>query len=364
MPNPLDKIKAQVKKLSAYTLNAPECRVKINQNENPYDMPEEIKTQVLARLSNRPWSRYPAFVPVDLLVTMARFSSWRADGILAGNGSNELIQALLTVTVGPGTKVLISEPTFTLYRLLIEVLGGEVISLPLTSDLQYDTNLIKHTVKEKAIDLVIICSPNNPTGGVIKDKDLIELLADFSGLVILDEAYHEFSEHTVVPLLKQFSNLIVLRTFSKAMAMAGLRVGYLLSHPDLAREIAKAKLPYNLNFFSLTAAIVTMEHFHLLAPIIDKLIAERERLFAALSQIPGLQPIPSQANFILTKTSITPSELMAKLQAKDILARDVSRYPMLKDYVRFSVGTEKENNELIETLQEIFTNLPQFSPHL
>ncbi|KAF0241137.1 MAG: histidinol-phosphate aminotransferase [bacterium] len=336
MPNPLDKIKAQVKKLSAYTLNAPECRVKINQNENPYDMPEEIKTQVLARLSNRPWSRYPAFVPVDLLVTMARFSSWRADGILAGNGSNELIQALLTVTVGPGTKVLISEPTFTLYRLLIEVLGGEVISLPLTSDLQYDTNLIKHTVKEKAIDLVIICSPNNPTGGVIKDKDLIELLADFSGLVILDEAYHEFSEHTVVPLLKQFSNLIVLRTFSKAMAMAGLRVGYLLSHPDLAREIAKAK----------------------------KLIAERERLFAALSQIPGLQPIPSQANFILTKTSITPSELMAKLQAKDILARDVSRYPMLKDYVRFSVGTEKENNELIETLQEIFTNLPQFSPHL
>jgi len=354
MPNPLDKIKAQVKQLSAYTLNAPECRVKINQNENPYDMPAEIKAEVLERLASRPWSRYPTFVPVDLLVTMAKFSSWRADGILAGNGSNELIQALLTVSVGPGTKVLISEPTFTLYRLLIEVLGGEVISLPLTPDLKYDTALIKHTLEEKEIDLVIICSPNNPTGGVIKDKDLIEILENFSGLVVLDEAYHEFSKHTVVPLLKQFDNLIVLRTFSKAMAMAGLRVGYLLSHPDLAREIAKAKLPYNLNFFSLTAAIVTMEKFYLLSPIIDNLIAERERLFTALSEIPGLEPIPSEANFILTKTSITPSELMANLQAKDILARDVSRYPMLKNYVRFSVGTEEENNELVKTLQEIF----------
>lgn len=355
MFEPLDKIKIQVKKLSAYTLNAPECRVKINQNENPYDMPEEIKQEVLNRLANRPWSRYPTFVPVDLLVTMAKFSDWRADGILAGNGSNELIQALLSVTVGTGTKVLISEPTFTLYRLLIEVLGGEVISLPLTLNLKYDVDLIKNTAKENHADLIIICSPNNPTGCVIDDSDLIDLLETFPGLVILDEAYHEFSKHTVVPLLKRYNNLIVLRTFSKAMAMAGLRVGYLLSHPDLAREIAKAKLPYNLNFFSLTAAIVTMENFHLLTPIIDKLIAERERLFTELSKIPGLEPLSSKANFILTKTSINPSELMAKLQAKDILARDVSRYPMLSNYVRFSIGTEKENNELIERLQEIFT---------
>lgn len=354
MSEPLDKIKPQVKKLSAYTLNTPECRVKINQNENPYDIPEEIKQEVLKRLANRPWSRYPTFVPVDLLVAMAKFSDWRADGILAGNGSNELIQALLSVTVGAGTKVLISEPTFTLYRLLVEVLGGEVISTPLTLDLTYDVNLIKQTAKEKEVDLIIICSPNNPTGCVIDDNDLIDLLETFPGLVVLDEAYHEFSKHTVVPFLKRYNNLIVLRTFSKAMAMAGLRVGYLLSHPDLAKEIAKAKLPYNLNFFSLTAAIVTMENFQLLSPIINKLIAEREKLFAELNKIAGLQAMPSKANFILTKTSINPSELMAKLQNKDILARDVSRYPMLKDYVRFSVGTEEENNELIEKLKEIF----------
>ncbi len=360
MANPLDKIKPQVKELSAYTLNAPECRIKINQNENPFDMPAEIKAEVLERLANRPWSRYPTFVPVDLLVTMAKFSNWRPDGILAGNGSNELIQALLSVTVGSGTKVLISEPTFTLYRLLVGVLGGEVVNVPLTQDLQYDVAAIKNIAYANTVDLIIICSPNNPTGCVIQDNDLQEILENFSGLVIVDEAYHEFSRHSVVPMLKHFDNLIVLRTFSKAMAMAGLRVGYLLSHPDLAREISKAKLPYNLNFFSLTAAIVTMEKFDLLSPIIEKLIVERDRLFKALSQINGLRPVPSQANFIVTETKIAPSQLFTKLQEKDILARDVSRYPMLNNYIRFSVGTESENNELIEALTEIFKSLESY----
>jgi histidinol-phosphate aminotransferase len=360
MANPLDKIKPQVKELSAYTLNAPECRIKINQNENPFDMPAEIKAEVLERLANRPWSRYPTFVPVDLLVTMAKFSNWRPDGILAGNGSNELIQALLSVTVGSGTKVLISEPTFTLYRLLVGVLDGEVVNVPLTQDLQYDVAAIKNIAYANTVDLIIICSPNNPTGCVIQDNDLQEILENFSGLVIVDEAYHEFSRHSVVPMLKHFDNLIVLRTFSKAMAMAGLRVGYLLSHPDLAHEISKAKLPYNLNFFSLTAAIVTMEKFDLLSPIIEKLIVERDRLFKALSQINGLRPVPSQANFIVTETKIAPSQLFTKLQEKDILARDVSRYPMLNNYIRFSVGTESENNELIEALTEIFKSLESY----
>ena len=110
MKNPLDKIKPQVRKLSAYTLNAPECRIKLNQNENPYDLPQEIKEEVFARLSNRPWSRYPTFVPVDLLGTLACFSDWRPDGVLAGNGSNELIQALFTVTVQPGVRVVLCPP--------------------------------------------------------------------------------------------------------------------------------------------------------------------------------------------------------------------------------------------------------------
>jgi histidinol-phosphate aminotransferase len=356
MTNPLDKIKAQVRKLSAYTLNAPECRIKINQNENPYDLPGAIKDEVLARLANRPWSRYPTFVPTDLLDTLSRFAGWRSDGVLAGNGSNELIQALFTVTVEPGVRVVLSEPTFTLYRLLIEVLGGEVVSVPLTHELQYDIEAIRLAARDKSADLIVICSPNNPTGCKIANEDLISLLEEFPGLVIVDEAYHEFSRSSVVPLLSRYENLIVLRTFSKAMALAGLRIGYLLASPDLAREIAKAKLPYNINFFSMMAAIVAVEKFEpLLLPIIDRIIEERERLQKGLADIAGLRPVPSQANFIITETAMAPARLFAELLDKEILVRDVSRYPMLERYIRFSVGTPEENNELIDNLRRLFT---------
>ncbi|MEW6730182.1 MAG: histidinol-phosphate transaminase [Acidobacteriota bacterium] len=355
MFNPLDKIKPQVRKLSAYTLNAPNSRIKINQNENPYDLPEPIKAEVLARLAQRPWSRYPTFVPTELLETLARFAGWCHEGTLAGNGSNELIQALLTVTVQPGVRVLICEPTFTLYRLLVEVLGGEVVSVPLTENLQYDAEAIRRTAHDAQVDLVIICSPNNPTGCRLADDQLQALLKEFDGLVILDEAYHEFSRSSGVPLLAKAENLIVLRTFSKAMALAGLRIGYLLTSPALACEIAKAKLPYNLNFFSMMAAIVAIEHYPtLLVPLVERIINERERLYTTLTTIDGLRPIPSQANFIVTETMIPPAELLAMLQAEGILARDVSRYPMLQRYLRFSVGTPQENDELIRQLKKIF----------
>lgn len=357
MTSPLDKIKPQVKRASAYTLNAPECRIKVNQNENPYDLPEPIKAEVMARIKDRPWSRYPTFVPTELLETLAGFAGWRADGVLAGNGSNELIQALLTVTVGPGVRVVISEPTFTLYRLLVEVLGGEIVSVPLTPALQYDAEAIRRAARDYRADIVIICSPNNPTGCRLHDDELLALLGEFPGLVILDEAYHEFSRRTVVPLLEQAENLIVLRTFSKAMALAGLRIGYLLASPALALEISKAKLPYNLNFFSMTTAIVAVEKFEeLLVPLIERIIAERDRLFKELAAIEGLRPVPTEANFIVAESAVAPSELISRLLADGILARDVSRYPMLARYVRFSVGTAEENDEVVAALKKIFNH--------
>lgn len=353
--NPLTKIKPQVLKVNAYTLSVPDCPVKINQNENPFDLPQEIKDEVLLRLKDRPWSRYPTFVPHEMLSVLANFAGWQADGVLAGNGSNELIQALLTVTISPGVRVVISEPTFTLYRLLIEVLGGEVISVPLTPSLQYDTTAIIKAAQEFNADLVICCSPNNPTGCRLSDDELTELLNSFDGLVVIDEAYHEFSRQSVVPFLAHHNNLIVLRTFSKAMALAGLRIGYLLTDPLLACEIAKAKLPYNLNFFSMMAAMVAIEKFHShLQPLIDEIINERERLFNGLKEIAGLDPVPSTANFIVTKTIKPTGELMRALIDRGILARDVSRYPMLEQYIRFSVGTSQENNLLLNALKEIY----------
>lgn len=357
-PEPLRKIKPAVRALSAYTLTPHRASVKLNQNENPFDMPREIREEVARRLASRPWSRYPDFVPATLLARLAEFAGWRVDGVLAGNGSNELIQAVLMVTVSPGTRVVISEPTFSLYRQVATVLGGEVVSVPLTDRLEYDAAGINECLRRGRADVLILCSPNNPTGNVISHEHLIGFAKSFDGIIVVDEAYHEFSGQTAVPLLAELPNLVVLRTFSKAMSMAGLRVGYLLASAELAREVHKATLPYNLNFFSATAAEVACEKYDLLRPQIERIVGERERLRRSLDSLPTVDCVPSLANFMLIRTPVKPSRMFQELLARDVLVRDVSRYPMLSDYLRISVGSPNENDRLLEVISEILHHLP------
>jgi histidinol-phosphate/aromatic aminotransferase/cobyric acid decarboxylase-like protein len=174
------------------------------------------------------------------------------------------------------------------------------------------------------------------------------------GLVVIDEAYHEFAEHSVAPLLNEHENLIVLRTFSKAMAFAALRIGYLLAAPDLVREIRKAVLPYNLNAFSQMAAEVAVEHYeNEVRPLVKEIIQERDRLYERLAGINGLFPTSSKANFMVVKSATDPKRIFSDLLARDILIRDVSSYPMLSNYFRVSVGTPDENNYFLEKIREI-----------
>jgi histidinol-phosphate aminotransferase len=350
----LNTIKSRVRELRPYSLSPDRPSVKLNQNENPWDAPVEIRQETLRRMETRAWSRYPDFVPVSLHERLAAFSGWTKEGILAGNGSNELIQALLMVTVCEGKRVVISEPTFALYRQITTVLGGEVISVPLKEDLTYDAALIE-AVENIGPDVTIICSPNNPTGCRLLDADLVTLLEASRGLVVVDEAYFEFAEHTVVRLLESHKNLVVFRTFSKAMALAALRVGYLLAAPELAREISKAVLPYNLNAFSQIAAEVALEMYETkLQPLIRLIISERDRLAEELRRIEGLSPAASEANFMIVRSGIAPRRVFTELLQRGILVRDVSGYPMLGDYFRVSVGTPAENDLLINGLREIF----------
>lgn len=354
MKDVLQIIKPAVRGLRAYSLSPHRARVKINQNENPWDTPLAIREAIFERFEAAKWSRYPDFIPATLHERLAEFAGLRPDHIIAGNGSNELIQAVMMVTVGPGKRVLISEPTFALYKQVATVLGGTVESMSLTSSLQYNSALLLDVVEERQPDVTILCSPNNPTGCVIDDQDLIKLLKIARGLVIIDEAYHEFAQHSVVPLLHEHENLIVLRTFSKAMALAGLRVGYLLGEPDLVREIRKAVLPYNLNALSQMAAEVAIEKYESeLRPLVERILAERERLFAELSRINGLTPVPSKGNFMVVKSVKDPKHVFAELLERDILVRDVSSYPMLHEYFRVSVGRPEENDRLLKELRAI-----------
>jgi histidinol-phosphate aminotransferase len=350
----LAKIKTSVRNLRAYSLSPHRASVKINQNENPWDVTPAIKEETFRRLTAKKWSRYPDFIPVGLHERLGKFANWRADGIIVGNGSNELIQALLMVTISEGKRVLIAEPTFALYRQVATILGGEILSVPLNSQFQFDLEVLVKSISELQPDVVILCSPNNPTGCVISDDDLRSLLELAPGLVVIDEAYHEFAQHSVVPLLNEFENLVVLRTFSKAMALAALRVGYLLSAPEIVTEVRKAVLPYNLNAFSQAASEVAVEMYESeLLPLVKQIISERDRLFEEMKKIQGFSPVKSQANFMIVRTSLGPKRIFDDLFKRDILVRDVSSYPMLGEYFRFSVGTPEENDRLIEALNKL-----------
>ena len=356
MQSPLDIVKKRVRELRPYSLSLERARVKLNQNENPWDAPLEIKRETLRRMETRAWSRYPDFVPESLHQRLSEFSGWRPDGIIAGNGSNELIQSLLMVTIGEGKHVLISEPTFALYRQITTVLGGEVLSVPLTKELDYDARALMTAIKSSEPDVTIICSPNNPTGCVMGKDDLVSMLEASRGLVVVDEAYCEFAEGTVAPLLKEHKNLVVLRTFSKALALAGLRVGYLLAAPELVREVSKAVLPYNLNALSQRAAEVAIGMYDAkLKPLIKLIITERHRLYLELQRIRGLAPVSSRANFMVVRSELEPRRVFDEFLKRDILIRDVSSYPLLQDYFRVSVGTTEENDLLLGALREMFS---------
>jgi histidinol-phosphate aminotransferase len=350
----LRHVKPSVRGVAAYTLAARHAAVKINQNENPYDLPEALKQRVVEQAMRRDWSRYPEFDPRELITALAGFAGWREDGVLAGNGSNELIEALLLVTVGPGTRVVIPEPTFTLYALLTRILGGEAVRVGLGPDLEYDTEALSAARREAEAPLTIVCSPNNPTGGVYPAAAVDALCRETDGLVVVDEAYHEFSGQTVVPLLAAHSNLVVLRTFSKAMGLAGGRVGYLLASPELVREINKARLPYNLNFFSELAARAAIEEWgSLLRDTVRRLVEAREGLLARLRAVPGIRTYPSQANFLLIELlEADPKAIFEALFRRGVLVRDVTSYPRLSRCLRISVGSDSENETFLGALHE------------
>ncbi|HUK22196.1 MAG TPA: histidinol-phosphate transaminase [Gemmatimonadales bacterium] len=353
-------IKPKVRAQSAYTLNAPSAARKLNQNESPYDVPPAIKDAVLARVRELSWNRYPAFSPESLLERLARRHDWTAEGVLVGNGSNELIQASLMVSVGEGIGVVTSVPTFTLYRLMTEVLGGRHIGVPLTPDFQFDVDALLEAASGHGARVVVVNTPNNPTGTPIPDGVIERLLAETETLVLVDEAYQDFGGPSAIPLLPAHPRLIVLRTFSKAMALAGLRFGYALAHPTIAREITKAKLPYNLNQVTLAAAEVALDNPAPFVEVTDRIRAARDRLYGRLARIRGLRAFPSAANFVLVRCEARPAADVFRRLVEDygILIRDVSAGQGLANCLRVTAGTPDDVDAVAGAFEAIFGTSP------
>jgi histidinol-phosphate aminotransferase len=351
----LSLIKPAVLAQQGYTLVSPPARRKLNQNESPFDFPGELKREVFTQVSGQSWQRYPEFVPRDLQVAVAQHYGWVPDGVLVGNGSNELIQATLSVTLGSGDRVVAPSPTFSLYRLLTGVLGGRYVPVPLGEGFEYDVDRLIETVRQEQARLVVLNSPNNPTGSVLPDDAVERILEQTEALVVCDEAYQDFGGPTALGLLAHSSRLVVLRTFSKAFGLAGLRFGLALAHPAVAREIAKGKLPYNVNLVTLAAARVAIRNAPALAARVREIVATRDRFLARLRQVRGLTVYPTAANFVLIRCRDLPAgEVFERLyQDFGILVRDVSASPELAECLRISIGTQEDMDAVIEALEQI-----------
>jgi histidinol-phosphate aminotransferase len=358
-PSPSGIIRPEVRQASAYSLSHFEADVKLDQNENPYEISHELKEKIVRRILERDWGRYPEFVPEETVRRVAAFSGWRKDGILVGNGSNELIYVTLIATVGPGRQVAIPQPTFAVYKLMASILGAGVREVLLNpNDLSFDVDAVAAAARDA--DVVVLCSPNSPTGSVLSLDEASHILEAARGLVVVDEAYHEFGGQTLISLMERYDRLVLLRTFSKAKALAGLRFGYLLGNPALVSELRKAQLPYSVNIFTLAAAEVLMEDWS--DDSVSLLVRERERLAGELAERSEVEVFPSHANFLLFRTPYPARRVFDSLYADGVLVRDVSRYPLLERALRVSVGTPEENDRFLSALDAALEISKEVSP--
>jgi histidinol-phosphate aminotransferase len=246
-------------------------------------------------------------------------------------------------------------PTFSLYRLLTGVLGGRYLPVPLGEGFAFDVDRIVETAIRERAKVVVLNSPNNPTGSALPDGAVERLLAETGALVLCDEAYQDFGGPSAIPLLSRSSRVVVLRTFSKAMGMAGLRFGLALAHPEVARELAKGKLPYNVNLVTLAAAEVALDHAELLGKRTREIAETRDRFLPRLAALDGIEVFPSAANFVLLRCRARPaSEVFRRLHEEHgILVRDVSGSPELAECLRISIGTEEDMAAVLEALSRI-----------
>lgn len=344
-------VRDEIRALHGYVAPPQEAKVKLNQNESPLDLPAEVREEILARIAGQGWNRYPESDAGSLRDAVASHAGWDREGVIVGNGSNELIQWVVTTTVPHASNVVIAAPTFSLYESQAVFRGAQPVPVLCVRE-RFDTQTLLEAVDAHEPAAVFVCSPNNPTGAVLAEDALRALCGRFDGVVIADEAYRDFAAQDFVDVLRDHANLVLLRTFSKAYGLAAVRVGYLLAAPGLVEQIDKVRLPYNLGVLASTAAATLLEHEALVAERVGQICSERERLIEALGACEGLTVIPSQANFLLCELDPPrrPARLIAALLDHGVLIRDVSGYPTLERCVRITIGSKTDNQALLDAL--------------
>ena len=330
----------------------PDLPVKLNQNESPLDLPADLKEQLLDIFRTIPFNRYPREHPDRLAAALAAEHGVSRESVLVGNGSNELTYLLGLSLLREGTPVVMPRPMFSLYEKVARLYGARLIAVPPKADLGFDGPALCEAIVREQPTLTVITSPNNPTGLALPFEEIEAIVASATGVIVVDEAYVEFNpERPATTLLSRHPNLVVLRTFSKAFGLAGLRVGYLLGDPALLSEFRKARLPFVVDGLAEATALLLLQHRELLDERIEVLRRGREELEVGLRAIETVDVVPSQANFVIFRTALEPAEVMARLAEAGVLVRDVSGYPELKGYLRVNAGTGNENRAFLAALK-------------
>lgn len=354
----LNAIRPAIRAIAAYHLKSRDFKIKLNQNEHPDDLPDWLKTEIVDDLKRISWNRYPDFSKNRLQEKLATYLNVDQERLLIGNGSNEILQMVFTAVLSPGRRVLTVAPTFPIYQQLARICEAELVPLEFERDWSFPVEGILAKLEASQPELCVLCSPNSPTGAMLPIDSLIEILRAAAELVVVDEAYFEFTGTSALLLQDQFENLIITRTFSKALGLAGLRIGYLIAAPRLAAEFRKVKLPYNLNILSETAACKLLDHPKVISKRIENLIHEKEAFLRELTAIDDITVFPSAANFFMIETPYPADAVFEKMIAQGVLVRDISGYhPRLQKKLRISVGTRSENESCVRALARALSEL-------
>ncbi len=337
--------------------DAKEVRADINlaSNEHPLNLPGELLEKLADHAVQIPYNRYPDPLSGTLREKIAEANGLEPGNVLVGNGGDELIFDLLLAWGGPGRTVIDMPPTFAMYGIDAELTGTELVRIPRCEDFSIDGDALLERLKPGDIDIVAIANPNNPTGTLAAETLLIDVLNATDALVLVDEAYFEFSRHTMRPHMARHQNLVILRTFSKAFSLAGLRAGYLLAHEDVILELTKVRQPYSVNRFTQMAASLVFRERPVFEAGISQLLRQRDMLVDGLSALPEVTVYPSEANFVLFKVAHASTVWRDLLHEHSILIRDFSRAPGLEDCLRVSVGTEDEVTRFVTAMGEIIS---------
>jgi histidinol-phosphate aminotransferase len=347
-------VRRTVRPLAAYGPPRDPAAIPLHLNESPTDLPHELKAELCERMLRSDWSKYPISDGTRLAEDLARTYGLDPAGVLVGNGSNELLQLLLFACVDPGDAVVVAAPSFALYSLQAAALGARVVEVRLRAkdgSFRFPVDELIRAARDSGAKLVLLGSPNNPTGTTMTAQEAARLEQESPGLVAIDEAYRDFCGQDFSPLLARAPRLVLFRTFSKALAAASLRCGALLGAPALCAELRKVQLPYNLSAVTCLVARALLARPELVRERAQLVAQERERMAAGL-RAAGCTVHASGANFLLFEQGRRAASALHKaLFARGVLIRDVSAACDLGKALRVSVGPPAANDAFLAALR-------------